>query len=77
VELGEAWLLFYLLQQGNCGRVEQDVEASDETKSSGKRSIERNDLRLWRRVEGLLEVEVVFVVARHQLAIGPERQNIL
>lgn len=74
IELGNTfeWLLIYLLHQGNCGLVEQDVEAGDEAKPSSKRCIERDDLRLWRRVKGHLRpVQVLFVVAGHQQAIGP------
>ncbi len=63
------WLFFYPLQQRNCGLLEHDVKADQDAKSPSKRCIKRYDLRLWWRIKGLLIVEVLFMVARHQQAI--------
>lgn len=63
------YIFSYLFHQGNCGFLEQDVKAGDEAKPSSKRCIKCDDLRLRRLVKGLLEVEVVFMVACHQQAI--------
>lgn len=63
---------FYLLHQRHCGLREQDVKAGDEAKPPGEGRVECHDLRPRRGVEGLLEVEVVFVVASHQQPVGAE-----
>lgn len=57
--------------------MEQDVEADDEAKPPGKRSLKRHKLRLRWRVKGRFKVRVEFMVACHQLTAGTAWRNML
>lgn len=63
------YIISYPLHQGNSGLVEEDVEAGDKAKTTSERCVKCDDLRLWRTVKGLLEVEVVFMIACYQQSI--------